>query len=60
VFAKQAQKKRNFKNVPLQVTETMKETAKSKLINNESQSRTYGNRRLAEWWVRWLIEHLCF
>ena len=54
----QPKRKRNFKNnAQPHDKKTMNNTATNRLTNHDRQGSTGGNRRLAQWRVKWLIEH---
>ena len=56
-LAKPTQEKRNFKKCPTARQKTMKNEATNRPTNHGRQGSTGGNRRLAQWRVKWLIEH---
>jgi hypothetical protein len=53
----QPKRKRNFKKCPTARQKTMKNVATNRPSNHGRQGSTGGNRRLAQWRVKWLIEH---
>jgi hypothetical protein len=54
----QSIRKKKFKKCPPpQDKNTMKITVTNRPTNHDRQGSTGGNRRLAQWRVRWLIEH---
>jgi hypothetical protein len=56
-LAKPTQKKRNFKKCPTARQKTMKNSITNRPTNHGRQGSTGGNRRLAQWRVKWLIEN---
>jgi hypothetical protein len=56
-LAKPNPEKRNFKKCPTARQKTMKMIATNRPTNHGRQGSTGGNRRLAQWRVKWLIEH---
>jgi len=53
----QPKRKRNIKKCPTARQKTMKNEATNRPTNHNRQGSTGGNRRLAQWRVKWLIEH---